>query len=74
MIKWVTPSLAVCDTDDMPVVLTEDEAQRAVEWIDMGGTSYVDSDATAALVLQRLGLDHGGVEDRLHFANTGTVL
>lgn len=74
MIKWVTPTLAVCDTSDMPVVLSVDEVDEAVSWIDQGGTAYVDLDATAWLVLAALGLSDAEITDRLHFANHGEVL
>ena len=74
MIKWVTPSLAVCDEGDWPERFQQDEALAAVDWILQGNTSFVDTDETAEKVLAILGLTEVEVADRLHFANTGTVL
>jgi hypothetical protein len=73
MIKWVTPSLAVCDSDDMPLLGTIGQVDTTASWIRAGGNAYVDSDATAAAILRNLGLSDDEVADRLHFANTGQV-
>ena len=69
MIKWITPSLAVCTAEDLPDVLSIEDAGCAVSWIQEGGNSYVDSDDTAAAVLTQLGLSDAEVQDRLLFAN-----
>ena len=74
MIKWITPSLAVCTEDDLPGVLSHDEASCAASWIHEGGNSYVDSDVTAAAVLTELGLTAAEVADRLRFANERVIL
>lgn len=73
MIKWVTPSLAVCDEGDWPERFNLSEALPAADWILQGYTSFVDTDETAAEVLGILGLTEDEVADRLHFANTGIV-
>jgi hypothetical protein len=74
MVKWITPSLAVCTADDLPDVLTAMEVGKAASWIKEGGNSYVDSDDTAADVLAELGLTDAEIEDRLRFANERVIL
>lgn len=74
MIKWVTPSLAVCDEGDWPERFSVAEAMPAADWILQGNTSFVDTDETAAAVLRIVGLTEDEVADRLHFANTGSIL
>lgn len=71
MFKWITPSLVVCD--DWPERFTISEVTQAVDWIETGGTAYVDSDDTAKAILRALGLPEGHVEDRLLFASTGRI-
>lgn len=73
MLKWITPSLAVCDRTDAPECFHSDEVAMAVDWVQAGGTAYVDSDATAKLVLLGLGLTEVEADDRVLFANTGEV-
>ena len=74
MMKWVTPSLAVCGEDERPERFTASEVLLAVDWILQGNTAFVVDDNTARQVLMRLGLTPTEADDRLHFANTGTVL
>lgn len=73
MITWVTPSLAICDRGEMPEVLSAAEAVEAADWIELGHTSYVDSEYTARRVLSILGLSAAEIDDRIHFARTGCV-
>ena len=74
MMKWITPSMAVCDETDWPERFQSDEILLAVDWIEEGGTAFVASDDVAADVLRHLGLTEAEVADRLHFANTGRIL
>ena len=74
MFKWVTPSLAVCDEADWPERFTSTEVLLAVDWIQQGNTAFVTDDDTARQVLTVIGLTKMEVADRLHFANTGTIL
>lgn len=73
MTTWVTPSLAICDRGEMPEVLSAREATEAADWIELGHTSYVDSEFAARKVLAILGLTADEINDRLRFALTGRV-
>ena len=74
MIKWITPSLAVCTEGDLPVVLNAMEVGKAADWIRDGGDAYVDSDDTAIEVLAELGLTADEILDRMAFANHRVIL
>lgn len=64
---WITPSMGVAPDG-------ETDAGIAVAQIVAGGDAFVADEQVARAVLRRLGLTDFEVEDRLHFANTGTVL
>lgn len=74
---WITPTLLV---GKVPVGIVRAEraqdADRAIALIEAGKTAVLPNDAwsVAADVLQRLGMSHEDIHDRISFAKTGQLV